>query len=87
VDRGGYRLANIPHGVFGIMERMETPRLDDTHPTPASQESGEVEESTRPVQLSPEMASGEEVATSESPPEASGPVVERSRREPGFILQ
>jgi tetratricopeptide (TPR) repeat protein len=80
VDRGGYRLANILHGVFGIMGRMETPQLDDTHPTPASQEGGDIEESTRPVQLSPAMKSGEEVATTESLPEASVPVVERSRR-------
>jgi tetratricopeptide (TPR) repeat protein len=62
------------------MGRMETPQIDDTLPTSASQESGEVEESTRPVQIPPESLSGEEAAPPESPAEAANPVAGRSSR-------
>lgn len=58
---------------------MNTPQLDDTLPTPASQEE-EIEESTRPVQVPPETLSGEETTPPESPPDAAVPVAKRGRR-------
>jgi tetratricopeptide (TPR) repeat protein len=62
------------------MGRMNTPQLDDTLPSPTSQEEDEVEESTRPVQVPPQDSPGADIPPSKNPPDAASPAMEGRRR-------